>query len=207
LLETWAHPPVRRLFSRYAEQAQALARRLGKGEIEVAIDATGVRLPAETLAPFWTIFAHLLRNAVDHGLETPAERLQTGKAGPAALTLRCRLRAKELSIEVHDNGHGIDWQRVGARATQAGLRADTHADLIEALVADGFTTCDQATEVSGRGVGLSAVRAACVQTGGTMHVLSELGRGTTFQFAWPVDKVGLGGAAAGDAPTLLGEGA
>ena len=85
-------------------------------------------------------------------------------------------------IELSDDGRGVDWQRVAAKAQALGLRHATRADLVEALFADGLSTRDQVSEVSGRGVGMAAVRSACAALGGAVQVLDREGGGTVVQF-------------------------
>jgi two-component system chemotaxis sensor kinase CheA len=172
---------------RAADQARALARKLGKGEVEVEVRSPGdLRLPAETWAPFWGAFVHVLRNAVDHGLETPDERARTGKQGDGRMALTAAQDGRELVIELADDGRGIDWQRVRERAAARGLPHETEADLIEALFADGLTTRDAVTGTSGRGVGLGAVRQAARTLGGNVAVSSRPGKGSVFRFRFPI---------------------
>jgi two-component system chemotaxis sensor kinase CheA len=172
---------------RAADQARALARKLGKGEVDVEVRAPGdLRLPAENWAPFWGAFVHVLRNAVDHGLEAPDERVRAGKRGSGRVTLTAAQDGRELLIELADDGRGIDWQRVHERAAARGLPHKTEADLIEALFADGLTTRDAVTGTSGRGVGLGAVRQATCELGGSVTVSSRPGWGSVFRFRFPV---------------------
>jgi two-component system chemotaxis sensor kinase CheA len=164
-----------------------LAARLGKGTIDVAVEVDdGMRLPGERWARFWTAFVHAIRNAIDHGLETSDERRAAGKVGLARLTLRAGRRGDELAIEIEDNGRGVNWTKVAERARTCELPCATDADLVNALFHDGLSTRDTATEVSGRGVGLSALRQACVSTGGRVTITSRPGVGTTLGFRWPI---------------------
>ncbi len=86
---------------------------------------------------------------------------------------------------MEDDGRGIDWKKLADKARAAGLPTNTRADLVEALFRDGVSTRDEATEISGRGVGMSAVREACESSGGKVRVQSEPGEGARFQFSWP----------------------
>jgi two-component system chemotaxis sensor kinase CheA len=179
------YEPVQRRFVRLAERAKGLANRLGKSDLTVVQDGGSVRLPAEGWNEFWGSFVHLIRNAVDHGIETRAERDAAGKKGPAQLRLSCRLVGAECIVEISDNGRGIAWERVQAKAQQFGLPHATRDDLTNALFTDGLSTRDEASETSGRGVGMGAVREACLALGGRIEVLSEAGQGTTFRFTIP----------------------
>jgi two-component system chemotaxis sensor kinase CheA len=184
-VEAWKHERVASRFGRLAEQAQTLARRLGRGDIAVRVDDGGVRLPRESFAPFWAAFVHALRNAIDHGLETPEERAATGKATPGTLSLTAEECGADVVLSIQDDGRGIDWAAVAKAATRRGLPSATRADLDAALFADGLSTQSEATEVSGRGVGMSALHHACRRLGGTIEIDSARGRGTTMSFRFP----------------------
>jgi two-component system chemotaxis sensor kinase CheA len=93
-----------------------------------------------------------------------------------------------LVVEIADDGRGIDWSRVRDKATAAGLPANNQSDLVEAVFADGVSTAQETTELSGRGVGLAAVRAACKSLGGAAELDSTPGQGTRFRFRVPVTK-------------------
>jgi sensor histidine kinase regulating citrate/malate metabolism/HPt (histidine-containing phosphotransfer) domain-containing protein len=199
LVRSWWLEPVLLRLERAAAQARQIAQRLGHGDIMVDIDASGVRLDRERWLPFWKVFGHVIRNAVDHGLEPAADRLAAGKPLAGRIQLRARKQAGLVVIEVEDDGRGIAWDKVRERARACGLPADGAADLVSALFAEGLTTAETATELSGRGVGLAAVHAVCRQLGGGVSVSSSVGRGTLVRFSWPSgDAAGqepVGGAA------------
>lgn len=187
IVESWRHELVGIRLGRLADQARNLAERLGKGPIEVFVEAGRLRLPVDQLGSFWTELVHAVRNAVDHGLETAEERKLAGKPEVGRINLRARKQGDRLVIEVEDHGRGIDWDRLRAKAQAAGLPAETRQDLVDALFADGLSTRDEVSETSGRGVGLGALKAACVASGGTIQVETQLGRGTQFSFTWPMN--------------------
>lgn len=114
---------------------------------------------------------HVVRNAVDHGLQDAAE---------PRLVLSTGLTDHQVTIAVKDNGEGIDWSQIRTRAERRGLPSHSQDDLVKALFADGFTTRDEVTDISGRGVGLSAVMQVCEEMGAKVAIDSALGRGTTF---------------------------
>jgi two-component system chemotaxis sensor kinase CheA len=171
--------------NRLADQARAVARKLDKGGLEVVVDSNGLRLNRPDLAPLWSALVHTIRNAVDHGVESTAERLAAGKRPTGTVALRTRRDAGSFVIEVSDDGRGIPWERIRLRACQVGLPAATRDDLLEALFTDGLSTRDQTTELSGRGVGMGALRAICRQLDGTIRVESEPGRGTRIEVRIP----------------------
>lgn len=184
-LAALAHEPVATRFERLARTATELGRRLGKPELDIAIADGGVRLDADRWAGFWLAMVHAVRNAVDHGIESAGERQAAGKPPRAQLRLSAsRAPSGQLVIALADDGRGIDWDAVRAKARAAGLRAETAGDLVAALFHDGMSTRDTATEVSGRGVGLGALRAAAAQLGGAIAVRSEPGAGTTFELVF-----------------------
>jgi two-component system, chemotaxis family, sensor kinase CheA len=177
--------PVQRRFMRLADRAKALAARLGKDDLVIEQDGGNVRLPVEPWAEFWGAFVHVVRNAVDHGLESSRERKEAGKQGPAKLRFVCRVQDSECQIELSDNGHGVAWERIREKAQGLGLPHATREQLVAAMFTDGLSTREQASDTSGRGVGMSAVREACSTLGGRIEVISEPGQGTTFRFCMP----------------------
>jgi two-component system chemotaxis sensor kinase CheA len=188
MIEAWRLEPVARRFERVAEQAQRLARQLGK-EITVGVDDRGPRLEPTRWSPFWAAFVHAVRNAIDHGIEEPDDRVAAGKPRQARLELVSSVEDGALVIEIRDDGRGIDWERVRDRARTAGLPHDTREQLLDALFADGFSTRDEVSETSGRGVGLAVLRAVAVDSGGTVAMISEPGRGTSVRFRFPLDRL------------------
>jgi two-component system chemotaxis sensor kinase CheA len=187
IVDSWRHERVEPRLQRFADDAHVLATRLGKGPLEVHVEVDdGLRLPSERWAGFWTAFVHAIRNAIDHGLESAAERVNAGKGEVGQLRLRAARRGDEIAIEIEDDGRGIAWPDVADRARMRGMPFTSHEDLVEALFHDGFTTRDAATEISGRGIGLAALRHVCIASGGHIAVTSRVGAGTTFQFRWPV---------------------
>jgi two-component system chemotaxis sensor kinase CheA len=184
LVDLTLEPATQRL-EHFAEQARLLAKRLAKGEVEVDVAGDGVRLERERFAEFWSSFSHVIRNAVDHGLEAPETRAELGKPAGGSLRLATRDDGQDFVIEVSDDGRGIDWERVREKAAALGLPTGDRRDLVEALFAPGLTTASEVSETSGRGIGLSAVREACSRLGGSIEVESDKGRGTSIRFRFP----------------------
>lgn len=187
-VRAWRYEPTARRLERVAEQARALAERLGKGLITTAVEDNGLRLNPASWSGFWSSFIHVVRNSVDHGLEVPEEREEVGK-GPGSLTLRTAVEGERFVVSIRDDGRGIDWEKIRAKAAGAGLPAQTQADLVDALFADGVSSRDEVSETSGRGVGMGAVKASVVAMGGQIEVDSTPGQGTVFRFSVPAEMM------------------
>lgn len=172
-------------FNRMKDQAETLARRLGKPKPDVHIDAGGVRLPAARFAAMWQALCHVVRNVMDHGIEMPEARARAGKPPSGVLTLCSRATADEILIEIGDDGAGIAWERVREKAAAAGLPSATRRDLEAALFSPGFSTAEQVTDVSGRGVGLGVALHECSRLAGRIEIDTKAGEGTTFRFRFP----------------------
>jgi two-component system chemotaxis sensor kinase CheA len=185
MIESWKDEPAAQRLNRIADQARALADRMGKGLIDVSVDAGRLRLPRAQWSEFWGSFVHVVRNAVDHGLEGRGERVARGKHEQAQLRLKLERVADQVRLTISDDGRGLDWDAVRRAATALGLPTETRAQLEEALFFDGLTTSTAATAMSGRGIGMGATRAACQRMGGTIHIRSEPGRGTEVEFRFP----------------------
>ena len=168
-----------------------LARTLGKQiRFEVGGDRTGV--DRDILDKLEAPLSHLIRNAVDHGIETPQERTAAGKPEAGEIRLEARHRAGMLQSTLTDDGRGIDVERLRARAVARGLVAKAVADqlsepeLLEFLFLPGFSTKDQVTEISGRGVGLDVVQSMVKAVGGGVRVATQPGRQTVFTLQLPI---------------------
>jgi chemotaxis protein histidine kinase CheA len=185
----WKLEPAARRFERFAEHARSLGRRLGK-ELDVRVHANDVRLCPDTWSAMWASLTHVIRNAVDHGLEPSAERAASGKPSAGRLELRARAAGGKLTIEVADDGRGIAWDRIQERARAGNLPSASKSELVELIFADGFSTRDGVTEISGRGVGMAAVRAACRELGGEIEIDSEPSVGTTIRCVFPAPAMG-----------------
>jgi chemotaxis protein histidine kinase CheA len=195
LVESLRAEPARRRLERMADAVRSVAGRLGKTvEVNIVADAH-LRLPA-SLKGFWPAAVHLVRNAVDHGLESSAERLAQGKPTAGRVCLIARIDNGALQLTVSDDGRGINWSRLRARAEERGLRSQSHDDLVEVLFTDGVSTRDEASDVSGRGVGMAAVREAALAHGGHIDVHSEPNAGTTITVTLPVHPIETHDAAA-----------
>jgi len=177
----WLLDPVRPRLEQLAQQAERLAASLGYAHLDVRVEDGDARVQGARWRPLWAAMIHLVRNAVDHGVDTPEERAAAGKAPRATIVLRAEESAGAMVIEVRDDGRGIDRTTLEARARQRGLELGAE----DAVFVDGLSTRDVVSENSGRGVGMSAVRAVCASLGGTVRVTSAAGEGTTVRIVSP----------------------
>jgi two-component system chemotaxis sensor kinase CheA len=183
--------PVGTLFARLPRVARAVAEPAGK-EVEVVLEGQEVAIDRSLVETLADPLLHLIRNAVDHGIETPAERRAAGKPGRALLRISAARRTGGIRVRVSDDGRGIHHDRVLARAVERGLVSAEEApglspEQIEALLfRPGFSTASAVTETSGRGVGLDVVQDAARRAGGTLEVASTPGRGTSFTLRLPL---------------------
>jgi two-component system chemotaxis sensor kinase CheA len=190
-VRNWANELASVRLQRVAEQARSIGRRLGKADVVVEVCSTPshLRLPAAKWASFWSVFTHVVRNTLDHGIEAGRDRIAAGK--PAAGRVQIALAAADACIElrVTDDGKGIAWESIRARAAALGLRHESAADLEEALYADKVSSQTTATEISGRGIGMGAVREVVRACGGSITIETALGIGTTLTFRFPIAMV------------------
>jgi two-component system chemotaxis sensor kinase CheA len=184
-MTAWKLEPTSRRLERIAEQAQRIASRLNKGPLNIVLTDNDIGLEPAVWAPFWSSFVHVVRNAVDHGIEAKDERLATHKQEQGSLALTTRLEHGGLVIEIMDDGHGINWSAVADRARKAGIPHESSKDLMEAIFTDGISTATRVSELSGRGIGMGAVRAECTARGGTVEVSSSANAGTRVVFRFP----------------------
>lgn len=185
----WRLEPTRRRLDRLADQIERVATRLDKRGIEVELVDHDQRLDSERWSGFWSAFVHLIRNAVDHGIESIEERRALGKRGAGHIRIETVVEGDEFVIRLADDGRGIDWARVRDRAVERSLRSESREDLIAALFADGLSTRDEATATSGRGAGLAAIAQEVTALGGRVEVQSTMGQGTTFACRFPNETI------------------
>jgi two-component system chemotaxis sensor kinase CheA len=166
--------------------ARDLAAASGK-EVRLRIEGGQVEADRAVLDGVREALIHLVRNAVDHGIEPPAARAATGKPPAGTITVAAALRGDRLVVTVADDGRGVDEVAVGARLAREGRPGATDRDgVAAALFEGGFSTRDRAGEVSGRGVGLDAARAAAARVRATLEVRWRAGEGTVFTLESPL---------------------
>ena len=188
-ISRWKLEPTGVRLQRIARQAQGLAMRLDKGDLDVEVDSQDLLLEPRRWSRFWAGFSHAVRNAIDHGIEPAEERTKAGKKPTGRVSLRTVRRNDRFVVEIADDGRGVDWQRVRERAMTAGLEVGSTEDLKEVLFTDGFSTRTTVSEYSGRGVGMAVLKEATEELGGQVSIDSDLGAGTTIRFDFPLDAM------------------
>ena len=178
--------PLSTIFNLFPRMVRDLAKTQSK-EINLAIEGGDLLLDKRLLEEIKDPLMHILRNAIDHGIETPTERLQHDKLAAATLRIQVRQTGNQTTIEIVDDGRGLDIQRIKATAIKRGLYTSTELELmstdtIQSLIfAAGFTTRTRVTELSGRGVGLDIVRTNVERIKGSVDVESSQNGGCTFR--------------------------
>ncbi len=182
--------PVKTVFQRFPRLVRDLARSLGK-EVRLVIEGEGIELDKTILEQIADPLVHVIRNAVDHGIEPPEERRTKGKGAAGQLTLRAIHEAGGVSIEVTEDGRGLDPDALKRKAVEKGLLTpEASAGMSEEaafqlVFLPGLTTAAKVTDVSGRGVGMDVVRSNVRNLHGTIEIRSKVGRGTTFRIKLP----------------------
>jgi two-component system, chemotaxis family, sensor kinase CheA len=183
--------PVEVVFLRFPRLVRDLSNKLGK-QVELKLVGSDTELDRTVVDALGDPLVHLVRNALDHGLESPAQRSAAGKPPTGTLEIAARHAGGSVIIEVRDDGHGVDPELVADKAVERGLiDASAAADIdmraaIELLFAAGFSTAETTNDISGRGVGMDAVRATIRELGGEVLMDSTLGQGTLAQIRLPL---------------------
>jgi predicted ATPase/GAF domain-containing protein/HPt (histidine-containing phosphotransfer) domain-containing protein len=191
VLERFELQPLSRPLGHLGARALELSQRAFRKELAIRVDDGGLLGDTREGSKLWAALVHLVRNAVDHGIEPPEERSTLGKALPATLEFRADLDGDCAVIEIADDGRGIPWERLQARARERGLPSSSRAELIEALFAPSLSLRDDVTTMSGRGIGLDAVRREVEALGGSIELESEPGRGCRFRVRVPARALGV----------------
>ena len=190
--------PVRSLFSRFPRVVRDVAAALGK-QATLEVSGEDTELDRTVIERISDPLTHLVRNAVDHGLEPAAERTAAGKPPTGRLHLTAYQQGGSIYIEIDDDGRGLDRERIVAKAIETGLVAagqDLADDQVWALVFHpGFSTAARLTEVSGRGVGMDVVRRNVEALGGTITIQTTQGQGTRFRIKLPLTLAIMDGQA------------
>ncbi|MGH8237697.1 MAG: ATP-binding protein, partial [Steroidobacteraceae bacterium] len=196
MIEAWRLEPASKRLARIEEQLRGLAQRMGKSEVVVSVEPNGLRFNSERFVAFWSAFIHVLRNAVDYGVEERADRERSGKTEPPAIKVSTAMRDQRFVVTIEDNGPGVAWDALRDKARELGVDAEVLADPQRLICLPGLSSKTSVTELSGRGVGMTAVRDACEALGGVVKVESTRGAGTRISFIFPKDRAVYEGHAA-----------
>ena len=183
--------PLEHEFQRLGRAARKLGHQLGK-QVAPRIAGGETELDKLIVEKLSQALMHLLRNAVDHGIEAPDERLAAGKPSMGTIALRAFQRGNRVVVEIEDDGRGMDWRKIRGVAVRKGLvTAEAAAELGEAESIDliylkGFTTTTDVTDTSGRAFGMDIVRQSVVELSGMIDIDTKVGRGTRFSIVLPV---------------------
>jgi two-component system chemotaxis sensor kinase CheA len=183
--------PVGRLFQRFPRIVRDLARQLGK-DVELVLEGEGTDLDRGLVEALADPLIHLLRNALDHGVEMPADREQAGKPRKGRICLSASQRGERIVISVSDDGGGMDPEILRRKAIEKGVidpaQAErlSEAECYELIFRPGFSTAAAVSDISGRGVGMDVVKTRVAELGGTLRVQSKLGQGSELELTVPL---------------------
>ena len=183
--------PIGRLFQKYPRIARDLARNLGK-EVELVLAGEETEIDKTMIEDLSDPIIHLIRNAVDHGVESPLERTAAGKPEKSEVRLEARQEGDHIVILVADDGHGMNAEKLRAKALAKGLISNEEANTMDErqslnlVFLPGFSMAAKVSDVSGRGVGMDVVRTNIQKLNGSIEIKSELGKGTTFIISLPL---------------------
>jgi chemotaxis protein histidine kinase CheA len=183
--------PVELVFKRFPRMVRDLALAQGK-QIRLELIGQEVKIDKAMVESLADPLLHMVRNSADHGVEKPEERRQAGKPEEAVIRIQAEQQGSRIIIRVIDDGKGIDPERVRRKAVERGLAKEEDSlqmskeDILGFIFRPAFSTADVVTETSGRGVGMDVVRTSVMRLGGTIHLDSEVGRGTTFTMQMPL---------------------
>ncbi len=182
--------PVGLVFHRFTRPVRDLTAELGK-QVELVFHGEDTELDKNIIDALPDPLLHLLRNSLDHGIESPAERSAQGKESGATITMTAYQGGNNIFIEVRDDGRGLDSARILERAKSRGLvpadyRAASEEEIYEFIFHPGFSTADQVTDLSGRGVGMNVVKTMVQRFNGSIRIRNEPGQGCSFVLSFPL---------------------
>lgn len=183
--------PVATVFQRFPRLIRDISKKLGK-QVKLIIEGEDTEADKNVIEALADPLIHLVRNSLDHGLETPEERIAKGKPETATITFRAKHEADRVIIQVEDDGKGIDPQKIKQKAYERGLITEdkleklTEEEAINLIFLPGFSTKEQSSELSGRGVGMDVVRAMVERFNGTVSLTSQKDKGTVVTMALPL---------------------
>lgn len=192
--------PVSRVFQRFPKMARDVARQLGK-QVELSLEGAETELDRNLVEALADPLVHLVRNAIDHGIEKPAVREAAGKSAIGRVLLSARQEGDHVAIEIRDDGGGMDAERLRAKAVEKGLLSPEAAarlgaeECYQLIFLPGFSTKQEVTDISGRGVGMDVVQSKIRELSGQIQIHAEPGQGSRFTITVPLTLAIL--------PTLL----
>jgi two-component system chemotaxis sensor kinase CheA len=182
--------PVGRLFQKFPRLVRELAKDLGK-DVELTIEGAETEVDRVVVDSLYDPLVHMLRNSLDHGVESPADRLAAGKPAKSYISLKAWQEANSVMIVLQDDGKGMDPVVLRTKAQQKGLISETaqlsNDECFQLVFLPGFSTKEVASSVSGRGVGMDVVKTAVEKNRGAIHIESALGKGTKFAIRLPIE--------------------
>lgn len=183
--------PIANVFNKFPRIVRDLSHKLGK-EVDLKLEGLRVGLDRSLIEALVDPMTHLVRNALDHGIEKPSVRQENNKPAAGVLTLRAYQESGRVIVDITDDGAGIDLDKVKQLALRKGLIAEDEeghlgqADVLNLIMRPGFSTSEEITDLSGRGVGMDVVKNNIEKLGGKIELFSEKGHGTTFRLLLPL---------------------
>jgi len=183
--------PVERVFNRFPRMVRDLAKDLDK-KIKLIMTGQETEVDRTVVDEIADPLIHLIRNSIDHGIEAPSEREARGKSAHGTVNLKAYPEGNNVVIEVDDDGNGIDPKKIAGKVVSKGLLTEKEVenmsdkDILNLLFMPGFSTAEQVTDLSGRGVGLDVVKSKIASLGGSVDILSEVGKGSKFVIRLPL---------------------
>jgi two-component system chemotaxis sensor kinase CheA len=181
--------PIRQTFQRMSRLIRDLAKNAGK-TVVIEMHGEETEIDRNMVDEIYNPLVHMVRNSVDHGLETPEERIKSGKPEKGLVSLRAYHRGGNIVIEISDDGRGLNRQKIHDKALNKGLITNTEGlsdqDVYKMILLPGLSTAEKITDVSGRGVGMDVVKQAVEKLRGKIDIESEQGKGTTFSTSFPL---------------------
>lgn len=183
--------PLSRVFQRFPRLVRDLSRKTGK-EVRLVLEGEEAEIDKNSVDDLGEPLIHMIRNSLDHGIEQPDDREAVGKSREGTVKISARQLDDQVMIEVSDDGAGIDPERLRRKAVEKGIitaekaAALSEKEALELILAPGFSTAEEVSELSGRGVGMDVLRTMVANLGGHLTIKSELGKGTVISFSIPL---------------------